>query len=199
MIYFCKKIKNRLKLIFSNNTKFDYCNTNYVILALIIEKATGQDYRNAMQDLVFKPIGMKNTFVFNFETDKDTVSRSYNGNKLWGWDHFDALYGDKNIYSTPRDMVKFDMATYSPDFIKPELLKEAYKGYSPDRKKMKDYGLGMRMKLSPNGEKQLYHNGWWHGNNTSFVPVKKDSITIVCLGNKYSSRPYATLGLLPLF
>ena len=51
----------------------------------------------------------------------------------------------------------------------------------------------MRMRYLASGEKLIYHNGWWHGNNTSFVPIKKDTITIICLGNKYSNRPYETL------
>lgn len=191
-------VQNKFRLKTPNDTHFDYCNTNYVILALIIEKATGLNYRNAMQELVFKPLGMKNTYVFNYETDRETASKSYRGNTIFPWDQFDALYGDKNIYSTPRDLVKFDLGTYSPNFIKPELLQEAYFGYSAGHvaKPIKDYGLGMRMRfLPPNKEKMIYHNGWWHGNNTSFVPVKKDTIIVVCLGNKYSNRPYSTLSM----
>lgn len=190
--------QNKFRLKTPNDTHFDYCNTNYVILALIIEKATGLNYRQAMQELIFKPLGMTNSYVFNYETDRETASKSYRGTTIFPWDQFDDLYGDKNIYSTPRDLVKFDMGTYSPEFIKPELLEEAYFGYSSIHvaKPIKDYGLGMRMRfLPPNNEKMIYHNGWWHGNNTSFVPVKKDTVTVVCLGNKYSNRPYSTLSM----
>ena len=190
--------QNKFRLKTPNDTHFDYCNTNYVILALIIEKATGLNYRQAMKELIFKPLGMTNSYVFNYETDRETASKSYRGNTIFPWDQFDDLYGDKNIYSTPRDLVKFDMGTYSPEFIKPELIQEAYFGYSTIHvaKPIKDYGLGMRMRfLPPNNEKMIYHNGWWHGNNTSFVPVKKDTVTVVCLGNKYSNRPYATLSM----
>ncbi len=191
-------VKNKFRLVTPNDTHFDYCNTNYIILALIIEKATGLNYRKAMQELVFKPAGMSNTFVFNYDSDRETVSKSYRGSTIFPWDQFDNLYGDKNIYSTPRDLVKFDLATYSPNFIDPKLLQEAYFGYSAGKviKPIKDYGLGMRMRfLPPNGEKMIYHNGWWHGNNTSFVPVRKDTVTVVCLGNKYSNRPYSTLSM----
>ncbi len=191
-------VQNKFRLRTPNDTHFDYCNTNYIILALIIEKATGLNYRNAMKELIFKPLGMKNTYVFNYDTDRETASKSYRGNTIFPWDQFDNLYGDKNIYSTPRDLVKFDLGTYSPDFIKQELLQEAYYGYSAGKlaKPIKDYGLGMRMRfLPPTGEKMLYHNGWWHGNNTSFIPVKKDTVTVVCLGNKYSNRPYAALSM----
>ena len=190
--------QKKFRLKTPNDTHFDYCNTNYVILALIIEKATGLNYRQAMQELIFKPLGMTNSYVFNYETDREMASKSYRGTTIFPWDQFDDLYGDKNIYSTPRDLVKFDMGTYSPEFIKPELIQEAYFGYSTIHvaKPIKDYGLGMRMRfLPPNNEKIIYHNGWWHGNNTSFVPVKKDTITVVCLGNKYSNRPYATLSM----
>ena len=190
--------QNKFRLKTPNDTHFDYCNTNYVILALIIEKATGLNYRQAMKELIFKPLEMTNSYVFNYETDRETASKSYRGNTIFPWDQFDDLYGDKNIYSTPRDLVKFDMGTYSPEFIKPELIQEAYFGYSTIHvaKPIKDYGLGMRMRfLSPNNEKMIYHNGWWHGNNTSFVPIKKDTVTVVCLGNKYSNRPYATLSM----
>ena len=191
-------VQNKFRLRTPDDTHFDYCNTNYILLALIIERATGLNYRQAMQELIFKPLGMTNSYVFNYETDKETASKSYRGNTIFPWDQFDNLYGDKNIYSTPRDLVKFDLGTYSPDFIKPELLQEAYFGYSAGKlaKPIKDYGLGMRMRfLPPTGEKMIYHNGWWHGNNTSFVPVKKDTVTVVCLGNKYSNRPYSTLSM----
>lgn len=188
-------VKYKFNLKAPDNTRFEYCNTNYVILALIIEKATGLTYGDAMKHLIFKPLGMKNSFVFDFNRDKDTVSMSYRNNHPNPWDQFDNLYGDKNIYSTPRDLVLFDLATYSPDFINQDLIKEAYVGYTSNMKTGKDYGLGIRMKLLANGEKQVYHNGWWHGNTSSFVPVKKDTISIICLSNKYSNNTYETLKL----
>ncbi len=192
--------KHKFKLLTPHDTRFDYCNTNYIILALIIEKATGLSYGRAMNELIFKPLGMKNTFVFDYFRDKDTVSLSYRKGGMNPWDQFDNLNGDKNIYSTPRDLVKFDLATYSPDFINPEVLKEAYSSYSPYLlKHKKDYGLGMRMKQLPNGENLWYHNGWWHGNTSSFIPIKKDTVTIICLSNVYTTRTYETMKLAEIY
>lgn len=192
--------KHKFRLLTPHDTRFDYCNTNYIILALIIEKATGLKYEKAMNELIFKPLGMKNTFVFDYFRDKDTVSLSYRKGGMNPWDQFDNLNGDKNIYSTPRDLVKFDLATYSPDFINPEVLKEAYSSYSPYLlKHKKDYGLGMRMKQLPNGENLWYHNGWWHGNTSSFIPLKKDTVTIICLSNVYTTRTYETMKLAEIY
>jgi CubicO group peptidase (beta-lactamase class C family) len=193
-------IKHKFRLLSANDTRFEYCNTNYVILALIIEKATGMNYNKAMQALIFKPLGMTNTFVFNYATDRDTVSMSYRGKNIpASWDQFDALVGDKNVYSTPRDLVKFDLASYSADFINPEILQEAFVGYSPQPKTMKNYGLGMRMKEWPTGQRLTYHNGWWHGSTSSYITLKKDSITIIALSNVYTTRTYQTLKLSSFF
>jgi hypothetical protein len=43
-------------------TRFSYCNTNYAMLALIIEKITKLSYKDAMHQIIFRPLGMKIMF-----------------------------------------------------------------------------------------------------------------------------------------
>lgn len=192
--------KHKFGLYFKPDRKFGYCNTNYAILALVIEKITGKNYRVAMQEMIFDPIGMKNTFVFDYEKDKETASKSYKGNKiLYENNHLDDVYGDKNIYSTPRDLLKFDAATYSDKFLNSVLVGEAFKGYSYEHKGTKNYGLGIRMLEWESGEKLFYHNGWWHGNTSSYVKLKTDTVAIFALSNKYTLKTYKVWKLAPLF
>ncbi|MDV6167087.1 serine hydrolase domain-containing protein [Flavobacterium sp. DG1-102-2] len=192
--------QHKFNLYFLPDKKFGYCNTNYAMLALIIEKVTHMNYREAMKKIVFEPLGMKNTYVFDYQKDRETASRSYKGNNvLYGYDFLDDVYGDKNIYSTPRDMLKFDLATYSKKFLNPELYKEVFQGYSYEHKGTKNYGLGIRLHEWETGEKLFYHNGWWHGNTTSYVTLKKDTVTIIALSNKFSYKPYKVWKLAPLF
>lgn len=192
--------KHKFDLYFKPDKKFGYCNTNYAILALVIEKITKMNYRDAMKKIIFDPLEMNDTYVFDYEKDKDTASRSYKGNNvLYGFDFLDDVYGDKNIYSTPRDLLKFDMATYSHDFLNPELVKQVFKGYSYEHKGVKNYGLGIRLREWKSGEKLFYHNGWWHGNTSSYVTLKKDTVTIIALSNKFSYKPYKVAKLAPLF
>ena len=66
----------------------------------------------------------------------------------------------------------------------------AYGPCSFEKPGIKNYGLGWRMLCYPNGDKIIYHNGWWHGNNTSFYRFIKDNMTIVVLGNKYNTGIY---------
>lgn len=181
-------------------TRFAYCNTNYSILALIIEKVSGMRYHEAMDKLLFKPLGMKNTFVFDYEKHHDTVSQTYKASRLrLAFDHLDLVYGDKNIYSTARDLLKFDLATYSNKFFSDKLRKEIFKGYSYESKGEKNYGLGIRLREWKEAPTLTYHNGWWHGNTSSYITQKTDTITIIALSNKMTHSTYQTKKFIKLF
>ena len=181
-------------------TRFAYCNTNYSMLALIIEKVTKLSYREAMSQMIFKPLGMTNTFVLDFDKDKKNVAPSYKGNKVEiGIDYLDKVYGDKNIYSTPRDLLKFDRARNSPSFLEPELLAQVYVGYSNEHPGTKNYGLGIRMVNWENGKNFYFHNGWWHGFTSSYITLKDENVTIIALSNKYTKNTYAIRKLSVLF
>lgn len=188
-----------IPLEYQIDKKFSYCNTNYALLALVIEKITGKPFPEAMKTLVFEPLKMNNTFVLNIE-DKDKVSQSYKGNKVpIAWDFLDGIYGDKNVYSTPHDLLKFDLASYSPNYLTPELKAEILKGYSYERRGIRNYGLGIRMNEFDNGSTIHYHNGWWHGSTTSFTTLKKDTVTIIGLSNKFTRKVYKSVALSSLF
>lgn len=181
-------------------TRFSYCNTNYAMLALIIEKITGLTYKEAMYQMIFKPLGMNNTYVFDDDKDRKKIVPSYKGNGVEiGFDYLDNVYGDKNVFSTARDLLKFDRARQSPDFLKPELLKQVYTGYSNERKGTKNYGLGIRMINWETGQNFYFHNGWWHGNTSSYITLMKEGVTIIALSNKMTRNTYAVRKLAPVF
>ena len=184
-------VNHRSKLrIGKPNAYFDYCNTNYALLALIIEKVSGKSYAAFMDQTFFSPIGMSNTYVFDInKTEKVLPSFKYN-NRKEPMMFLDAIYGDKNIYSTTRDLLKWDIALNSGKLFKQETLNEAFRGYSYERKGVKNYGLGWRLYEMPSGKKIVYHNGWWHGNNTVFSKLMQDSTTIIVLGNKFNRNIY---------
>ena len=59
--------------------------------------------------------------------------------------------------------------------------------------------MGFRMKNFDNGERLIYHNGWWHGSNSSFSHLLKSKVTIIAIGNRFSGRVYSALALSGLF
>jgi len=181
-------------------TRFSYCNTNYAMLALIIEKITGLSYKEAMSEMIFKPLGMTHTYVFDNDKDRKKIVPSYKGNGVEiGFDYLDNVYGDKNVFSTVRDLLKFDRARNAAGFLKPELLKQVYTGYSNERKGTKNYGLGIRMINWETGQNYYFHNGWWHGNTSSYIPLMKEHVTIIALSNKMTRNTYAVRKLAPIF
>ncbi|MEN2398667.1 serine hydrolase domain-containing protein [Flavobacterium sp. MC2016-06] len=184
----------------TTGTRFSYCNTNYAMLALIIEKITGLKYKEAMAEMIFKPLGMTHTYIFDDDKEKKTIVPSYKGNGAEiGFDYLDNVYGDKNVFSTARDLLKFDRGRNSPDFLKPELLKQVYTGYSNERKGTKNYGLGIRMINWETGQNFYFHNGWWHGNTSSYITLMKEHVTIIALSNKMTTKTYAVRKLAPIF
>ena len=172
------------------NRVFKYCNTNFVVLALIIEKITGQDFPTYMAETIFKPLKMENTYVFSAKSI-DKYTPSYNARMVpYKIEKYDCIYGDKNIYSTARDMYLWDKALTEGTYVKQSTLEMAYQPQSPINKYYHNYGLGWRILTKPNEERLVYHNGWWHGNNTVFTRLIGESATIIILGNKFNKSIY---------
>ncbi|HEY0677460.1 MAG TPA: serine hydrolase domain-containing protein [Chitinophagaceae bacterium] len=186
-------------LDFTSGRRFAYCNTNYALLALIIEKVTGLPYHQYMRSTFFEPLGMQDTYVYTqADSARAMPSYEYNGRK-WGFDFLDLVYGDKNIYSTARDLLKWDQALYTNNLFKQSTLDSAFTPYSFEKPGVKNYGLGWRMFCYPNGRKIVYHNGWWHGNNSVLTRLIQDSATIIVLGNKRNNRIYRVKPLFEIF
>ena len=172
------------------NRVFKYCNTNFVVLAIIIEKITGQDFPTYMAETIFKPLKMENTYVFSAKSI-DKYTPSYNARMVpYKIEKYDCIYGDKNVYSTVRDMYLWDKALTEGTYVKESTLEMAYQPQSPINKYHHNYGLGWRILAKPNEERLVYHNGWWHGNNTVFTRLISESATIIILGNKFNRSIY---------
>ncbi|MDI9365411.1 MAG: serine hydrolase domain-containing protein [Flavobacterium sp.] len=191
-------IDHKIALEGNSNSFFRYCNTNYALLALIIEKVTAQDFPRYMMDSVFVPLGMKSSFVFS---KKDTANYHPSYQPNWAafkFDKLDCVYGDKNVYSTVRDLLQWDKALYAGKFVSPKTLEMAFAGYSNEKKGEHNYGLGWRLITKPN-QTIVYHNGWWHGNNAVFQRLIKDTATIIILGNKFNRNIYTASKMSSVF
>jgi len=185
-------VKQKPPLESRPDTRFKYCNTNYALLASIIEKVTEMKYEDFMQRYIFEPLGMNNTFVYRAPKALPGHA-SYNYRFNWArWpDNFaDGVVGDKGIFSTVRDMYRWDQSFYEGKLLNNETLELAYGPCSFEKPGVKNYGLGWRMLCYPSGNKVIYHNGWWHGNNTLFYRFIKDNLTFIVLGNKYNNGIY---------
>jgi CubicO group peptidase (beta-lactamase class C family) len=110
-------------LDFPSNTHFKYSNTNYAVLAKLIEIVTEMPYKSFMQKYIFKPLGMEHTFVFD---PADGLPASASISYKYNWQaepvmFADGIYGDKGIYSTVRDMYKWDQSFYQNKLLNNEV------------------------------------------------------------------------------
>jgi CubicO group peptidase (beta-lactamase class C family) len=174
------------------NKKFEYCNTNYVLLASVVEQVSGKKFKDFMHDTFFAPLGMAHTFIYDFKDSADRkIAISYNSKwQIQADDCFDGSVGDKGVYSTVTDMFKWDQAFYQGKLLSQDMLKEAYAPRSFEKPGDRNYGYGWRLIKQPDGHYLVYHNGWWHGNNTVFYRNTVDTTTVIILSNRFNNAVY---------
>lgn len=174
--------------------RFNYSNTNYALLALLVEKVSGRSFSEFLREELFIPLGMKNTATIrDIDINAENVTRPYD--QRWraiAFDASDYVLGDKSIYSTPYDLFLFSEALYQNRIIKKETQNLAYTAFSRE-KKQGNYGYGWRLKDFKDPEKiEVYHNGWWHGYRSAFHRRLRDTLTIVVLSNQLNRTTYQT-------
>ena len=179
---------------FKPNDGFHYCNTNYALLASVVERISGKTFDVFMKDEVFGPLGMNHSFVYNLNGDsiiRYQVPVGVSGYRYRGWrpikvgDYYlNGVMGDKGVYSTVEDMFKFNLALDNGTLISNSTLEEAFQKGSPGYYKRKDnYGFGWR--LRDNMDSTAYHFGWWKGFRTYYIRDMKNDRVLIALTNTH--------------
>jgi CubicO group peptidase (beta-lactamase class C family) len=178
---------------------FSYSNTNYALLALIIEKTSDLTYGDYLKKTFFEPLGMNDSYVFSMSDTGRYLPSFYYSGRPYQFDYLDLVYGDKNVYSTVRDLLKWDQALRNDSLFTKQTLEAAYMPYSFEKPGTHNYGLGWRMYCLKNGKKLIYHNGWWHGNRTAFYRLLDEDVTIIALCNNDAKKVYSVKEMADIF
>jgi CubicO group peptidase (beta-lactamase class C family) len=182
---------------------FYYNNTNYLVLAAIVEQITGIPFRDFADQQIFKPLGMKSTFIFNPFIAQDSTSINMATGYEYGLKetpriYFDGVTGDKGIYSTLDDLYKWDQALYSEKLVSVQTLTEAFQPANPDSHGNRNYGYGWRLYKNPDGTYVPYHGGWWRGFNSLFLRDIYNMNTVIILSNKKSAHMNQAMDILKI-
>lgn len=187
-------VKNKPSLEFATGTRFRYCNTNFSLLALLVEEISGLSFPDYVQQYIFNPAGMTHSYILGVRNQERYMpSWTAGGRRLYDFEYLDAIYGDKNLYTTCQDMRAYDSAITNHLLLPQAYYDTAWMPMSADRHSrdaIEYYGLGWRLKVWDNGNKIPYHNGWWHGNNSVFQHLYQDNAVIIATGNVYNSSIY---------
>lgn len=177
-------------LDFEPGTQWQYSNTNFVLAALIVEKASGMPYFDFLRSRVLKPAGL-NT-AWNLDTERDHVEpQGYERRALAplrpavleapGW-----YFGDASLAMPVADLLTWDISIINRSLLKPS----SYDAFET-AVKLKDgkptrYGLGISV-LNQNGVRILEHSGEVGGFVAENIVVPEKKLAIAVLTNQEAS------------
>lgn len=191
MEWFSKSKVNRYNV---PGRSFSYNNSNYAVLAAIIEKASGKSYTEYIEKTIFKPLKMNHTYVITAIPDSVSRTVGHEGKRQIKKDFNDEVLGDKGIYSCTNDLLLWYRSLKNNTLLTPENMKLVFTPRSFERPGIRNYGLGFRMILDKGSKvpKYIYHNGWWKGYSTLFWFDPKTETFITILNNKRNRNVYKT-------
>lgn len=178
-------------MFFRPGRKFDYSNTGYFVLASIVEKISNKSFSVFLKKNIFDPLQMDNTFVYSFKNTPVKENQLIGYRLYKGWRHLkingtvnDAVVGDKNIYATNQDLLKWINGLNNGKLISKKSLEQMYsKGETKYGRKV-PYGFGFRIDTK-NNEKVVYHFGKWNGFSTGISQYPDDLVIIILEHTSY--------------
>ena len=170
--------------------RYYYCNTNYLLLASIVKKISGIEFKQYLKENIFSPIDMNNSIVYDRTNFNDLImpTQGYENRTPWEDVYLNGVVGDKGVYSTTMDLLKFDRALEKNLLINDSLKKLAFSKKNKDYNRNKNYGYGFRLKEHNKYGKIVYHTGWWKGYRSYYIKVLKNDQTIIILNNVKRGR-----------
>ena len=186
-------IEHHPKKLFDPGTEYKYTNTNYVLLALIVEKASEQKFEDFVRENIFKPAGMTSSFYITERASKIgySIATGHNADRIQQViKGLDGTFGDKGMYSTIHDLFAWKKAYFTNYTILPkeavEMATSAQNQLKNGKVPPEEYGYGWHLEEGPYG-KLIYHGGLWHGFNHILVYYPTKDIFIAFLSN-YCNR-----------
>jgi CubicO group peptidase (beta-lactamase class C family) len=195
---------------FPPGTKWEYSNSGYAVLAMIVEKVSGQSFGQFLHERIFVPLKMNQTLAY--EKGKNEVPhRAYGYTKEKGvWHETDqsptsAVLGDGGIYSSLDDLAKWDRALRDHTLLSAEEMKPALTPVQPTGGPSKfpdgqplTYGFGWF--LDPyQGHNRMSHDGSTVGFRTTIQRFPDDNLTIIVLANRDDINPDVALKVADLY
>lgn len=172
-------------LDFPAGAKHIYCNTNYVLLAMIAAIASGQCFADFLKANVFDPLGMKHTLVYDASRPAlHKLVQGYVGEKgqFQRWDYPLLTSGDGGMFSTLEDLFLWDQVLHTERLVPKAALERAFTSGTTDDGTPIDYGFGWMTNVYP-GLRHVAHGGSLGAYNNYIIRFLDSRRTIVLLTN----------------
>ena len=186
--------------LFAPNTGWMYSNTGYIILAIVIERISGQSYSNFLSDQIFQPLDMERTCVYNRRLNPGAIPPDYAWGYVYRLEHsgyvlpdvvpemnyvhyLDGLQGDGMVNSTAMDLLRLDRALYNDKYIHPQLRETMFTPVTLQNGETFDYGFGWLIEQHQRLGKIVSHSGGWPGYATLLKRYTDSDLTLILLQN----------------
>jgi D-alanyl-D-alanine carboxypeptidase len=162
-----------------------YSNTNYILIGLMVEKATDHTFGAELKPRILEPLALDDTFLAEGADMPDGVVDAYQQiegtlvslsetNLSWAW-----TFG--GMVSTPADLARFSRAVFAGELLSPASFKEMFTFVEAD-KPGKFEGMGVYKIGSPNGE-LVGMDGAGPGANSSMMRLPEADLTVIVFNN----------------
>jgi CubicO group peptidase (beta-lactamase class C family) len=188
---------------FPPGSKWQYSNSGYAVLAMVVEKVSGESFGRFLDDRIFAPLKMNKTLAY--EKGKNEVPhRAYGHTKQQdgSWRETDqsptsAVLGDGGIYTSTDDLEKWDRALRQHTLLSEAEMQAALTPVEPtagptDFHTGKPVSYGFGWFLDPYyGHRRMHHDGETVGFRTTIQRFPEDRLTIIVLANRADADPEA--------
>ncbi|HLI16799.1 MAG TPA: serine hydrolase domain-containing protein [Rhodanobacteraceae bacterium] len=178
-------------LYFPPGSAHRYSNGGYVLLGLIVQRVSGMDLADFMEQRIFQPLGMDHTLMYEHHRGPKPAHRAYGYSKIDGkWTRTDqditsATRGDGGIYSSIDDLAKWDAALYTDKLLSKASRDLMFHAHDPTDDPDTDYGYGWRL----SGD-TAWHSGESIGFRNVIIRWPKQHLTVIVLSNRNQFQPY---------
>ncbi len=182
-----------LKLEFAAGARWNYSNTGYVLLGILIRKASGRFYGDILSERVFGPLGMKTARIIS---EEDIVPNRASGYRLvkgelknqeWVAPILNTT-ADGSLYFSVLDLIAWDKGLSAEAVLKPESWVKVFEPAKLNSGKTYPYGFGWSVD-EEFGQKSQQHGGSWQGFQTFISRYLGDALTIIVLANLAEAKP----------
>ncbi len=181
------KVVAAAPLEFPSGDRWNYSNTGYFLLGMIIEKASGKSYADFLKDCIFTPLQMTSTQVNDLHTIIAHRASGYEwkDNMLRNADFISMTwpFAAGGIVSTVKDLSKWDAALYTNRLLKPDSLSQMWTRVRLNNGTTSDYGFGWFLD-KVKGHTHVYHSGGIPGFTSHITRYPDDQLTVIVLTNQ---------------
>lgn len=157
--------EHRPALDFPTGTKWAYCNTNYVLLASIMERTSKMTSQDFLSKYIFKPLQLNDTYVYHVlmpsipHNHVIGFEETGTGRKLNDLTAFDGVVGDGNIYASVNDLLSWEQSLRTSKLVSEKSLAQMFLPVKLKDSNSHPYGFGWFIE----NEKHYWHTGSWAG------------------------------------